>query len=76
MLKSRFYLKTKKSKTFNTNIDDKYTKLFKPNVNILKYNYYLSVRDNVWELWLFVREFPIAAEVSLQVNPSRKLRFI
>jgi len=37
------------------------TKLFKPNEKLMEYNYYRSVRNNVRELWLFVREFPTAA---------------
>jgi len=30
-----------------------------------------SVSDNIWELWFFVREFPIA----VILNPSLKSRF-
>ena len=31
-----------------------------------------SVHDNVWELWLLIREFPMAA----MLNPSLKSRFM
>jgi len=58
------------------NIVDKLslTKLFKRNetnylpVKLLSYN----VHDSIWELWLFIREFPIAAIL----NPSLKSRFV
>jgi len=32
---------------------------------VSKLNCCLSVRDNVWELWLFVRQFSIAAVLNL-----------
>jgi len=46
---------------FNKKFVDKYTKLCKPNDNILESNYCLSVPDNDWELLLFVREYPMPA---------------
>jgi len=64
--------KIKTFKTVNKNVDVKYTQLFKPNDKILEYNYCLSVHDNVLQLRLFVREYPIAA----MLNPSLKSRFI
>jgi len=51
------------------------TNLFKPNE---KFNSKItvlvsySVHHNVWELWLVIREFPIAAKL----NPSLKSRFL
>jgi len=36
---------------------------------------YYSVHDNVSELWLFIREFPMAA-ISAILNPSLKSRFL
>jgi len=33
---------------------------------------FYGVLDNVWKLWLFIREFPIAA----MINPSLKSRFL
>ena len=56
------------------NVVDKWTKLFKPGEKISNKITVLglhSVHDNVWELWLCIREFPLYA----MLNPSLKSSF-
>jgi len=63
-------------KTFNKNAALKIKKLFKTNWK--KFSSKITVlvscgvHDNVWELWLFIRELPMAA----MLNPSLKSIFM
>lgn len=52
----------------------KYTKLFKSSETFLGNINVFSVRDNVWNLWIFMREFPLTAvEKHFKVDLSHNL---